>query len=176
MAGIFTRKALLSILNDENLTPEERTDQIYSLYGRSIDDGYITKSASTAAVNAAIEQAKQDAIKDYKAPDPKESEAFIKLQKDFDDAKAKWDARLSEDFAGVKPKFFDAVYDRIDRADGAKPVKEQLELIKQTYEEYFEPTEDVKPTSPQFAAQTKGEMPKGEGNGTFASYWGYRKE
>lgn len=176
MAGIYTRKAIAAILNDESLTPEERTDQLFSLYGRAIDDGYTTKSAAEAAKNAAIERAKTDAIKDYKAPDPKESEVYIKLQKDFDAYKAKQDARLSEDFAGVKPKFFDAVYDRIDRADGAKPVKEQIELIKQTYEEYFEPTEDAKPTSPQFAAQTKGEMPKGDGNGTFASYWGYRKE
>ena len=176
MAGIYTRKAIAAILNDDALTPEERTDQLFSLYGRAIDDGYITKSASQAAVQAAIEQAKQDAIKEYKAPDPKESEVYIKLQKDFEAYKARQDARLSEDFANVKPKFFDSVYEKLDRSDGAKPVKEQLESIKQNFEEYFTPTEETKPATPQFASQTKGEMPKGDGNGTFASYWGYRKE
>ena len=54
MAGIFTRKAIAAILSDENLTPEERTDQLFSLYGRSIDDGYITKSAAQAAQTAAL--------------------------------------------------------------------------------------------------------------------------
>ena len=49
MAGIFTRKALMDVLNDADMTPEQRADQIYSLYGRAIDDGFVTKNASTAA-------------------------------------------------------------------------------------------------------------------------------
>ena len=56
MAGIFTRKAIAAILGDENLTPEERTDQLFSLYGRALDDGYITKGAAQAAQDAAIAQ------------------------------------------------------------------------------------------------------------------------
>ena len=57
MAGIFTRKTIASILNNEDLTPEERTDQIFSLYGRAVDDGYITKTAAQAATDAAVEKA-----------------------------------------------------------------------------------------------------------------------
>ena len=175
MAGIFTRKAIAAILNDENLTPEERTDQLFSLYGRALDDGYITKSAAQAATTSAVEEAKVQAVKDYKAPDPTESDAYKKLLGDFNAYKAKQDARLSEDFANVKPKFFDAVYDRIDRADGAKPVKEQLETLKQSYEEFFNPQTEPKTATnvPQFGNQTKGAMPTGDGAGTFAKYWGY---
>ena len=92
MAGIFTRKAIANILNDEALTPEERTDQLFSLYGRALDDGYITKSASQAALTEAVAQAKADALKDYKAPDPTESDQYKKLQSQFDAYKAKQEA------------------------------------------------------------------------------------
>lgn len=176
MAGIFTRKAIAGILNDENLTPEERTDQLFSLYGRALDDGYVTKSAAQLAQTTAIEEAKAQAVKDYKAPDPTESDAYKKLLGEFNAYKTKQEARLSDEYSEVKPKFFDAVYDRIDHADGAKPVKEQLETIKKDFVEYFNPVEQ-KPAQPvpQFAAQTQGEMPKGDGDGTFAKYWGYQK-
>ena len=59
MAGIFTRKEIAKILNDENLTPEERTDSIFSLYGRSLDDGYVTRGAAQAAQEAAIKTAQE---------------------------------------------------------------------------------------------------------------------
>lgn len=177
MAGIFTRKAIAGILNDENLTPEERTDQLFSLYGRALDDGYITKSAAQIAQETAVENAKAQAVKDYKAPDPTESDAYKKLLGDFNAYKAKQDARLSEDYADVKPKFFDSVYDKIDRADGAKPVKEQLETIRKNFEEYFNtPAEPKTAPVPQFAKQTEGTMPTGEGDGTFAKYWGYSEK
>ena len=52
MAGIFTRKELAKIMGDENLTPEERVDSIFSLYGRSLDDGYVTRGAAQAAQEA----------------------------------------------------------------------------------------------------------------------------
>jgi len=176
MAGIFTRKAITNILNDEALTPEERTDQLFSLYGRALDDGYITKSASQAALTEAVEKAKADALKDYKAPDPTESDQYKKLQSQFDSYKAKQEARLAEDFADVKPKFFDSVYDRLDRNDGAKPIKEQLEAIRKDYEEYFTTKENpAEKNQPTFSESTKGSMPTGEGEGTFSKYWGYKK-
>ena len=86
-------------------------------------------------------------------------------------------ARTSADFSNVKPKFFEVVYNKLDRSEGAKPVKEQLDTIKQTYEEYFLPTEE--PTkAPVFGAQTKGEPPKGEEGAAFGKYWNFvpRKE
>lgn len=177
MAGIFTRKAIAAILNDEALTPEERTDQLFSLYGRAIDDGYVTKSAAQAATEAAIETAKAQAVRDFKAPDVKESEEYLSLMNQFDAYKTKQEARLSADFANVKQKFFDAVYDRIDRSEGAKPISEQLTEIQKNYEEYFNPTEaKTAPPAPQFSEKTSGSMPTGDGEGTFAKYWGYNKK
>lgn len=176
MAGIFTRKEIAKILNDENLTPEERTDQLFSLYGRALDDGYITKNAAQAATNAAVEAAKAEAVKEFKAPDVRESAEYKDLFGRFEAYKTKQEARLSADYAGVKPKFFDAVYDRIDRADGAKPVKEQLDAMRQEFEEYFTPTApEPKPAQPQFGAQVQGTLPTGDGEGSFAKYWGYDK-
>lgn len=175
MAGIFTRKTIAAILNDEGLTPEERTDQIFSLYGRAVDDGYITKSAAQAATNAAIEEAKAQAVKEFKLPDVKDSPEYKDLQSRFDAYKTKQDARTSADFASVKPKFFDAVYDRIDRSDGAKPINEQLETLKKDYEEYFNAAEQ-KPSAPQFGGQSEGSLPKGDGEGSFAKFWGYENK
>lgn len=172
MAGIFTRKAISAILNDEALTPEERTDQLFSLYGRAIDDGYVTKSAAQAAQDAAVNQAKADAVKDFKAPDAKESAEYKTLQAQFDSYKQMQEARTSEEFAAVKPKFFDTVYNMLDHAETAKPVKEQLTEIQGKYEEYFTDQKD-EPSKPMFGADTKGSAPTGKTGSSFMDTWGF---
>ena len=173
MAGIFTRKELAKILGNDELTPEERVDQIYSLYGRSIDDGYITKGAAQAAQTAAIESAKEAWTKEQKPVNVKESPEYIDLLNIFEGYKTKQTARTSAEYAEVKPKFFDRVYDLIDHADGAKPVTDQLAELKKEYEEYF--TVQQEQPKPQFGAPTKGEMPKGnEGAAAaFENAWGF---
>ena len=178
MAGIFTRKELSKILGNDELTPEERIDQIYSLYGRSIDDGFITKNAAEAAKTAAIEQAQEAWKKDQKPVNVKETPEYIDLLNQFDGYKTKQTARTSAEYAEVKPKFFDRVYDLIDRADGAKPVTDQLADLRKDYEEYFiseAKAADPAPNKPQFGAPTKGEMPKGnEGAAAaFENAWGF---
>lgn len=177
MAGIYTRKAISAILNDEGLTPEERTDQLFSLYGRAIDDGYITKSAAEAAKNAAIDQAKATWVNEQPKVNVKESEEYKALQTEFDGYKTMQQARNSAEYAEVKPKFFDRVYGLIDHADGAKPVTEQLAAIKAEYEEYFRAA-DPTPTKPQFGAKPEGGMPKGEEGAVaaFANAWGFQKK
>ena len=179
MAGIFTRKAIAAILNDENLTPEERTDQLFSLYGRSLDDGYITKGAAEAAQKAAIETAQEAWKKEQPKINVLETPEYKKLQGEFEGYRAKQDARNSDDFKGIKPKFFDRVYDLIDRADGAKPVSEQLAELKKNYEEYFNPAADPAPKQlPQFGAKPEGRMPTGD-EGAIAAFqnaWGYPKK
>ena len=175
MAGIFTRKEISKILGDENLTPEERADQIFSLYGRALDDGYITKGAAEAAQKAAIDTAKDAWLKEQKPVNVKESQEYIDLQKQFDGYKTKQTARTSAEYAEVKPKFFDRVYDLIDRADGAKPVNEQLADLKNEYEEYFISKAADPAPKPQFGAKPEGTMPKGE-EGAIAAFqnaWGF---
>ena len=173
MAGIFTRPEVAKIMNNADLTPEERTDQIFSLYGRSLDDGYITKKAAETAQNAAIESARQEWEKNKPQVNIRETEEYKALQADYDGYKARTSARASEDFKEVKPKFFDRVYDLIDRADGAKPVSEQLAALRKDYEEYFLAAEPT--PKPQFGAPTKGAMPKGDEGAVaeFSNAWGF---
>ena len=174
MAGIFTRKEIAKILANDELTPEERTDQIFSLYGRALDDGYVTKGAAQAAQDAAIKTAQEAWQKDQKPINVKETPEYIELQTQFDGYKTKASARTSADYAEVKPKFFDRVYDLVDHADGAKPVTEQLADLRKEYEEYFvAPQADPTP-KPQFGAKPEGTMPKGESGAVaaFQNAWG----
>ena len=96
---------------------------------------------------------------------------------EFEGFKTRTNARTSDDFKDVKPKFFDMVYDRIDRADGAKPVSEQLADIRKDFEEYFVPASNPAPNKPQFGAKPEGTMPKGEEGAVaaFTNAWGFKK-
>ena len=175
MAGIFTRKELAKILSDENLTPEERADQIFSLYGRSLDDGYITRGAAEAAQKAAIEQARSEWEKAQPKVDVRETPEYKELQGQFDGYKTKQTARTSAEYAEVKPKFFDRVYDLVDRADGAKPVAEQLADLRKEYEEYFIAQAADPTPKPQFGAKPEGRMPTGDEGAiaAFSNAWGF---
>ena len=85
MGNIFTRKALNDIMANEGLTPEQRTEQIFGLYGRALDDGYIAKGAAQQAQDTALEKAKAEWEKGIKVPDPKESDDYRQLQSQFND-------------------------------------------------------------------------------------------
>ena len=161
MAGVFTRKALTDILNNGDLTPEERADQIFSLYGRALDDGYVTKGAAQAAQDAAIKTAQDAWQKEQKPVNIKETQEYLDLQKEFDGYKTKQTARTSAEFSEVKPKFFDEVYGKVDRSEGAKPEAEQIAELKKNFEEFFNPA-DPEPKKPTFGGRTDGTMPKGD--------------
>lgn len=174
MAGIFTRKSIAEIMSNEGLTPEERTDQVFSLYGKSLDDGYITKSAAKAAQDEALNNAKAEWEKNLPKPNIKESDEYKSLLGEFDAYKAMQTARNREEFKGIKPKFFETVYGMIDRTDGAKPIKDQLDKIHTDFDEYFESAsaQDSKPT---FGSPDKGGMPKGDEGAVsaFEKAWGF---
>jgi hypothetical protein len=170
MSNIFTRKALNEIMSNEGLTPEQRTEQVFGLYGRALDDGYIAKSAAAQAQETALANAKTEWEKGLEKPNVKESDEYKALQGQFEAYKTMQSARTSEDFKTVKPKFFETVYGMIDRTEGAKAVKEQLQGIRENYEEYFT-AEQPKPT---FGAPTQGSMPKGDegAEAQFLKAWG----
>lgn len=174
MANIFTRKALNDIMSNEELTPEQRTEQVFGLYGRALDDGYIAKSAAQQAQQTALDNAKAEWEKGIKTPDPKESDAYKALQGEYDAYKQMQQARGSKEYEGVKPKFFETVYGMIDRADGAKSVEDQLKGIRENYEEYFAPAQPAN-QKPTFGATTEGSMPKGDEGAVngFAKAWGF---
>ena len=171
MSNIFTRKALNDIMSNEGLTPEQKTEQVFSLYGRALDDGYIAKGAASQAQETALANAKAEWEKGLEKPNVKESDEYKELQGRFDAYKTMQTARTSDDFKTVKPKFFETVYGMIDRADGAKPVKDQLAGIRENYEEYFTAAETPKPN---FGAPIKGSMPTGEegAEAQFLKAWG----
>lgn len=176
MANIFTRKALSEIMANEGLTPEQRTEQIFGLYGRALDDGYIAKGAAAQAQETALEKAKAEWEKGVTVPDPKESDAYRQLAGEFDAYRQMQTARGSKDYEGVKPKFFETVYGMVDRGDGAKPVEEQLKGIREQYEEYFTaPAQQQPQKKPTFGAPTEGSMPRGETGAVkgFMDTWGF---
>lgn len=155
MSNIFTRKALNEIMANEGLTPEQRTEQVFGLYGRALDDGYIAKSAAAQAQETALANAKTEWEKSITRPDPKESEEYKALQGQFDAYKAMQKARGTEDYKRVKDKFFETVYGMIDRGDGAKPVSEQMAQIESQWSEYFNPAQEKEPprNTPQYSKQ-----------------------
>ena len=154
MAGIFTRPEVLKIINDESLEPDERVNRIMALRGQDLESSYVSKSAAKAAQDSAIEQAKAEWEKNLPKPNIKESEEYKALQGEYAGYRAKQEARGSDDFKGVKGKFFDQVYDMIDRAEGAKPVSEQIAGIKADWPEYFaEETGEQPKNTPQFSKQ-----------------------
>ena len=65
-----------------------------------------------------------------------------------------------EDFADVKPKFREQVYALLERGDGAKSVPEQLEALREGFEEYFLPGEQAR-RLPRFGGPMRGGMPRG---------------
>ena len=156
MSNIFTRKALNEIMSNEGLTPEQRTEQVFGLYGRALDDGYIAKTAAQQAQETALENAKAEWEKTITHPDPKESEEYKALQDQFSDYKAMQQARCTEDYKRVKDKFFETVYGMIDRKEGAKPVSEQMAQIESQWGEYFNPAQNngqQAKNTPQYSQQ-----------------------
>ena len=151
MAGIFTRGALDKIMNNAELTAEQRTEQVFALYGRALDDGYISKSAAEDAKNQAVEAAKAG-IKIPDPVDPKTTPEYMEILRERDMLRAIGGA----DFSQVKPKFRETVFGMIDRGEKAPAIAEQLSGIKEKYEEYFlpdqEPAKDQQPkNTPQYS-------------------------
>ena len=148
MAGIFTRPALDKIMQNAELTPEQRTEQVFSLYGRALDEGYISKRDADEAKNRAVEAAKAE----FKAPepvDPKATDEYKALLNERDMLRAIG----GEDFQTVKPKFRETIFGMLDRGEKAAPVAEQLTGIKEKYEEYFTPAQE--PQEPKNTPQQR---------------------
>ena len=168
MAGIFTRGALDKIMNNAELTPEQRTEQVFSLYGRALDEGFVSKHDAEEAKNAAVDAAKAG----FKMPEPidvKTTPEYLELAKERDMLRAIG----GDDFASVKPKFREQVFGMLDMGKKAKPISEQLPGIQEKYEEYFIPK--AEPPKPTFGAPVEGAMPKGNesaANG-FTNAWGF---
>lgn len=156
MGNIFTRAAITKIMADEGATPEQRTESVMSLYGRALDEGYISKTAAATAQETAIAGAKAEWEKGLTKPDPKESDEYKTLMQEYDAYKAMQTAKASDEYKGVKGKFFETVYGMIDRKEGAKPIGDQMKDIREKWAEYFEEEQQApaqQTRTPQFSQQ-----------------------
>ena len=155
MAGIFTRPKLTEILQDEALTLDERLDRIMSMRGKDLDDGYVTKALAKESTDSAVEAAKAEWEKNAPKPNILESEEYKALRGEYDAYKARQNAKGSEDYKEVNQKYFDMVYDMVDRKEGAKAEAEQIAEIKEKYPEMFSaPANNPAPkNTPQYSQQ-----------------------
>ena len=151
MAGIFTRPALDKIMNNADLTPEQRTEQVFALYGRALDDGYVSKSAAEEAKAAAVEAAKAG-VKIPAPVDPKTTPEYLEIARENE----KLRTIGGPDFAKVKAKYREQVFGMLDRGEKAKPIPEQLAAFQEQYEELFNPATETKEqpkNTPQYSQQ-----------------------
>lgn len=151
MAKIYTREEVNKIISNEELSADEKTERLFSLYGRALDDGYISKSAAQQAQASAIEAAKAEAIKNVPAPDVKQSEEYKAIERERDMLRAIG----GDDFSTVKPKFRETVFGMLDRSDKAPAIADQLKTIGEKYEEYFiadtQPANNQPKNTPQYS-------------------------
>lgn len=159
----FTRKALAALGLDE-----EKIEKVMTLHGTSMAD-FVPKSELAAK----IEEAKTSALKEAPKPDAKESDDYKALQAEFDSFKRKVETASELKKGGVKEKFIDNVFALLTED---KPAAEQLDAIREKYEEYFSPQEQLQTAaSPQFGADTKGQMPSGKTAPSMEDIWGIPK-
>ena len=140
MAGIYTRNEVDKIIRNSELTDEQKTEQLFALHGRALDDGYVSKRAAEDAKNQAVEAAKAG----FKAPDPidpKTTPEYMEIARERDMLRAIG----GEDFSTVKPKFRETVFGMLDRGEKAAAIADQLTGIKEKYEEYFIPEQQPAP-------------------------------
>ena len=160
----FTRKSLAGLgLN------EEMIEKVMTLHGTSMAD-FIPKSELKTKIDEALAEAQKNAP----APNIKDSDDYKALQASFDSYKKKIETSSELKKGGVKEKFIDNVYSLLT---DDKPAAEQLDAIREKYEEYFDSNNTpAQPNTPQFGAQVQGQMPKGKTSPSFMDLWGYGKK
>jgi len=158
----FTRKALAGLGLSEELI-----EKVMTLHGTSMAD-FIPKSELKTRIDEAI----ADAQKNAPAPNVKDSDDYKALEAEFGNYKKKIETSAELKKGGVKEKFIDNVYSLLT---DDKPASEQLDAIREKYEEYFNSAEIAAPAAPQFGAETKGQMPSGKVGTTFEDIWGIKK-
>ena len=159
----FTRRSLAAL----GLS-EEQVEKVMTLHGTSMSD-FIPKSELQGKINEALEEAQKKAP----VPDIKNSEDYKALQKEFDGYKHKIETSAELKKGGVKDKFIDQVFSLLEEG---KPASEQLDAIKEKYEEFFNKETQQVPNTPQFGADIRGQMPTGKTGTSFMDVWGFGKK
>lgn len=152
----FTREAVGKIIGNAELTEDQKREQIFTLFGSALDEGYVSRRQAEEMKNQAVEETKAG----FKVPDPvdpKTTQEYLDLQTERDMLRA----INGEDFQSVKPKFREQVFGMIDRGEKAPAIADQLTGIREKYEEYFTPAEapkdDQKKNTPQYSQNATGD-------------------
>ena len=146
--------------------PEDQVDAIMAERNRTLND-YVPQADVQAQIDAAVQAALKDAPQ---AVDPTTTDAYKAVAEERDMLRALG----GEEFASVKPKFRESVYKQLDRSEGAPSVADQLNGIREKYEEYFETdTNQAKPAeqAPRFGASVTGSMPASGPKSTLENIW-----
>ena len=132
-----------SDLEAQGLT-KEQIEYIMTESGRSLSANYTLNSDVQGRIDEAVKGVKPEPI------DPTTTPEYQAIAKERDMLRAIG----GEDFASVKPKFREQVYGMLQTGEDAKPVSEQLNGIREQYEEYFSPAKADEPkNTPQFSKQ-----------------------
>jgi hypothetical protein len=132
-----------SDLEAQGLT-KEQIEYVMTEGGRSLAANYVLQSDVQAKIDAAVAGVKPAPI------DPTTTPEYQAIAKERDMLRAIG----GDDFSSVKPKFREQVYAMLQTGEDAKPVSEQLNGIREQYEEYFSTVKADEPKkTPQFSQQ-----------------------
>lgn len=160
--ALFKRPAL-----KEQGFSEAQIDWLMTEAQRSLGANYIPKTDVQDQIDAAVQAALKDAPQ---AVDPTTTDAYKAVAEERDMLRALG----GDEFASVKPKFRESVYKQLDRSEGAPSVANQLNGVREKYEEYFESdTTPAKPdeSAPRFGAPVTGSMPASGPKSTLENIW-----
>ena len=128
---------------------EEQVDKVMALHGTSMSD-FIPKSELQEKIDLALADAQKNALQNVKVKETDEYKAVAEIH---------------------------STHSTDVRGENAPAIAEQLKTVAEKYEEYFNPTEPAPPpSSPQFGAEVKGQMPSGKTGSTFEDVWGLNKK
>lgn len=152
----FTREAVGKIIGNAELTEDQKREQIFTLFGSALDEGYVSRRQAEEMKNQAIEDTKAG----FKVPDPvdpKTTQEYLDLQTERDMLRT----INGEDFQSVKPKFREQVFGMIDRGEKAPAIADQLNGLREKWEEMFisaeSPKDDQKKNTPQYSQNATGD-------------------
>ena len=138
----FSRKFLM-----DHGVPEDQVDAIMAARNQTMNDtlsGYVAKAEVQAQIDAAVAKVpKPEPI------DPKTTPEYMELARERDMLRAIG----GDEFQTVKPKFRETVFGMLDRGEKAAAVADQLNGIKEKYEEYFLPAQAEQKEQPKNTPQ-----------------------
>lgn len=144
-------------------------DWLMAELNRRLSVNYVSKDEAKEQADAAVQAALKDAPQ---AVDPTTTDAYKAVAEERDMLRALG----GDDFASVKPKFRESVYKQLDRSEGAPSVADQLNGIREKFEEYFDTQTDTNTTkladtTPRFGAAVTGSMPNSAPKNAIESVW-----